>query len=169
MNSKKLKAMGLKARFLANIEKEDAGCWIWTGSKTPSGYGRIFVKGVTWRAHRLAYKLFNGPLHDELCVCHKCDNPLCVNPGHLWLGTHAENIQDRHVKGRTAVGRAISNTNKLSEKEVLAMRSLWEKKGARLKPGARGGFNYSELGRRFGVSSTMARNIILRKSWKHLP
>lgn len=161
--------MSLSERFFDKVifPADPRGCWLWTGAPLKSGYSRIIVKGKNYRAHRLSYLIHHGDPGD-LFVCHRCDNPPCVNPGHLFLGTPVDNSADRNKKHRVANGRKISNTVKLTELLVLEIRSLWEKDGKQLRPGQRGGLNYSEIGRRFGISHVQARNVILRKNWAHI-
>lgn len=99
---KKWEYAPLKDRFLANIDKS-CDCWLWTGAKNKQGYGHLKIKGKTYRAHRVSYELFNGKIPPGFLVMHKCDNPLCVNPNHLKLGTHKDNTQDMMEKGRDNV------------------------------------------------------------------
>lgn len=74
-------------------------CWIWKAGKQ-KGYGRFVINGKTYRSNRIAYSLIKGPIGKGLCVCHKCDNPCCVNPDHLWLGTSRDNTRDMIRKRR---------------------------------------------------------------------
>ena len=147
----------LARRFWCLVEKTD-GCWLWTGSHFPFGYGYITVGSrltkQIWLAHRLAWVLTNGPILDDLCVCHSCDNPGCVNPAHLFLGTRDENNRDRQEKGRGARGEHQGHA-KLTWDEVVEVRRLY----------ALGDISQSELARRFGVSQPAIGAVVTYRSW----
>ena len=92
--------------FWSDLKTTDSGCREWTGGKNDRGYGTIYFKGKVCRTHRVAWELANGPILNGLHVLHHCDNPLCCNPDHLFLGTNLDNIADKTAKGRAFNGRA---------------------------------------------------------------
>lgn len=136
-------------KLLSKTRVSDCGCWEWTASKSGKGYGQFFVNGKNWPTHRLSYELHHGPIPKGMFVCHRCDNRICVNTDHLFLGTNADNVADMVAKGR-------QSKHKLTESDVIAIRST---RGATQK----------ELASRFGVSSGLVSLILARKSWGWLP
>lgn len=100
-----LKPRGREATFWAAVKKTD-GCWEWTGYRRKSKqlYGSIMVNAKHMYAHRYSWLLHNGPIPDDMIVCHRCDNPSCVRPDHLFLGTDADNVADMVAKGRNSRG-----------------------------------------------------------------
>lgn len=95
--------MSSQERFMAKVQQTDA-CWLWTGYRQKNGYGKVSARSAGFPgvqlAHRLAWLLFVGPIPPGRLVLHRCDNPRCVRPGHLFLGTHADNVADMLQKGR---------------------------------------------------------------------
>ena len=127
------------------------GCWLWTAS-TIRGYGQIRNGHKTLKAHRVAYERAYGPVPDGMCVCHRCDVPACVNPAHLFLGTYADNNQDRSQKGRTARQRGEAHgMARLTEKQIAEIRS------------ATG--TQRDIGLRFGISQSHVSNIRNGHNW----
>lgn len=152
-------AVPIEKRFWQYVQKgTDKDCWIWTGSKCGRNgtYGQISFNGRRVVAHRVSYILAHGDIPNSLDVCHTCDNSLCVNPAHLWLGTHAENIHDRSVKGRSRAGA--------SHKHPLAKLN-WEMVGQIRTLYRQGGITQRQLARRFGVSAPNISLVITGKAW----
>ena len=92
-------------RFELKVVRDDCmpnGCHIWTASVNHKGYGTVGFNGKTYRAHRVSYTIYKGQIPDGLQVCHRCDNPPCVNPAHLFLGTQSDNEKDKIAKGRNS-------------------------------------------------------------------
>lgn len=134
-----------------NSMLRESGCIEYTGIKFPSGYGRVQFKKKTWYAHRLSYTLYKGEITKGLHVCHKCDNPCCINPEHLFLGTVKDNMQDRDAKGRGAIKPGMENPNAhIPWETVLAIRETRKK-----------GFTNRELAVMFGVSQQHVSSICL--------
>lgn len=161
------------ARFWMHVEKTES-CWIWKGAKNTKGYGITGVPGgKTTKAHRIAFEFIKGNYAKELCVLHNCpsgDNPACVNPAHLFLGTRAVNNDDMRNKGRAVKGgnksglanckyeRGAGHHNaKLNDQKVKEIRAM-----------AESGNGYVEIAVKFGVAPNTVHKIINRKSWKHL-
>ena len=151
---------GQVERFLEKIEKTDS-CWLWTGKPAPGvGYGRFKIKAVTHYAHRLAYDYFVGPIPEDdsyhgICVCHKCDVRLCVNPEHLFLGTAQDNMLDKMSKDRHRCpagemhGRATLTWGEVSEIRKLRLQ----------------GVLLREISARFGVSPPTISMICNGRLW----
>ncbi len=140
-------------------------CWEWTGRRSTYGYGAFRTGGTYSRkqlyAHRFAYELYVGPIPDGLLVCHHCDNRLCVNPAHLFLGTIADNMRDAAVKGRKMACAKRGERHyraRLTEEQVREMRQLRETTSLTL----------DEIGTRFGVAKHVVYHVVHRKTWKHV-
>ncbi len=141
------------------IRTELGPCWIWTKSKGHSGYGMASFKGMPRRAHRFSWEVNNGRIPAFFQVLHKCDNPPCVNPQHLFLGDPKDNSNDKIAKGRASDMRGNNNpAAKLSEVQITEIRMATKNRGmGRI------------VAKKFGVSPTCISRIRLWRSWRHVP
>jgi hypothetical protein len=149
-------------RFQAKYKIDPVSkCWNWTASKQSDGYGRFRDGGKMRKAHRVSFELHCGPIpqgegHHGTCVLHKCDNRVCVNPEHLFLGTHDDNMADKVAKGRQVRHRGTGHGRaKLSETDVLAIREAE-------------GMTKRKIAAQFGVSETVIGHVLSRKLWAHI-
>lgn len=149
-------------RFWEYVNKKAKDeCWEWTGTKDAYGYGVYSINHVLYKAHRVSYYFENGYVDKNLKCCHKCDNPSCVNPHHLWLGTQRENVLDRHKKGRTVTGHLYGEDNpraKLKKEDVLWIRENYNPKT----------WSTVKLAKRYNVCRTKISQILKRESWVHV-
>ena len=160
-------------RFWARVNKNgpqiayvDDKCWLWTGTFNPSGYGNVNIKSKNYPAHRISWLLKYGDFPDierpeRLFVLHKCDTRPCVNPEHLFLGTHQDNMIDMVEKGRAgtspnAIKGEANGSAKLTNEQVLKIRRIGRSSC------------YEDTAKRFGVSPATISNIIRRNNWKHI-
>ena len=140
-------------RFLEKfIKYPNNQCWIWHGAKNKAGYGLFRINGKQKLAHRFSYEYYIGDFDRELCVCHHCDNPSCVKPSHLFVGTHKDNSDDMIAKGRDY--HPVENTAKLDQTAVLEIRKSGEADRS--------------IAPKYGISRSLVGAIRRREIWKHL-
>ena len=161
----------VEQRFLEKVAKTRK-CWVWIASRV-RGYGQFRALGEH-RAHRVSYVLYRGKVPEGMKVLHRCDNPLCVNPAHLFLGTNKENSEDMVAKRRQACGSRNGSKlyperlvrgeqhhqTHLTEADVLTIRKAY-RKGVR-------GHGYDSLAKRFSVDKATIARIVKRKYWSHV-
>lgn len=145
-----------ETRFWLKVRRTET-CWLWSGAKDEIGRPAFVWNGKTGRAHRFSWALHHGPIPKGLEVCHHCDNPRCVNPEHLFLGTHAENMQDCGRKGRQRGNRGMffgerHPMHKLTTDDVNVIR-------------LRRGESARKLADEFGVSTCTIREIQTGRTW----
>lgn len=123
-------------------------CWIWIKAKNPKGYGKVGVNGKNRLAHRVSYSQTFGPIPDKMLVLHKCDNPSCVNPDHLFIGNNQDNMTDMSKKGRS--------NSKLTSKQVQEIRNHRQN-----------GLSLSSIANKFSITLENVYYITKNKTWKH--
>ncbi len=148
----------IASRFLKKVSKSN-DCWNWKAGKNPAGYGRFNVSGKNELAHRVSYKIHIGKIPAGLYVLHSCDNPSCVNPEHLWIGSGSDNIRDMDKKGRRVVVPCPGERNgysKLTNRAVGFIRKNKHKLTRRL------------LAKRFGVCMSTISYVWGFRIWRHI-
>ena len=152
--------LDLRAVYAANVTPAGADeCWDWAGRTGEFGYGEVCIsqpKKYRVRAHRLSWEIHRGPIPHGLCVLHKCDRPVCVNPDHLFLGTRTDNNADRQRKGRTPRGESTASA-KLSEADVTSVREM-----------AAHGFRARAISTHLELSVSAVRGILEQDTWSHV-
>jgi hypothetical protein len=187
--------VNIERRFWSKVNKNgptqphmDSPCWEWTGAHNYQGYGRFGVDGINNHAHRVSFML-RGAIPSGLCVLHRCDNPPCVRPDHLWLGTRADNIADMDAKGRRVFhsGPAHANFGKPVKTPAFGDKNGSRRHPERLPRGsshwharvseadvmsiracASAGEPLPELSVRFCVNYQTIWSIVRRRTWRHI-
>jgi len=138
-----------------SMPEPNSGCQLWLGHVNVWGYGAMRHAGKMRRVHRLAWIVANGEIPEGMHVCHRCDVPTCINPHHLWLGTHDENMADKAVKGRAYIMLGIQQPlAKLTDERVREIRNST--------------LSLRHFAQKFGVTYTAVRHARIGHTWRHL-
>lgn len=156
--------LSLESRFWLKVEKFELGCWLWVGKTNKDNYGIIKHCNRYRRANRVSWVIHFGNIPPGKFVLHRCDNPKCVNPNHLFLGTQADNIADMVSKGRNLAPGAIDpvvgeqhGRSKLTEKDVIEIRKWYvPRRGV------------GQLAAKFGISRSHVARLVNGINWKHI-
>lgn len=153
--------MNSEDRFWSKVDRSGDvdSCWPWQAGKNERGYGLFWLRDRNVMAHRYAYELTYGPLPEGMLACHRCDNPPCCNPAHLFAGTYADNAHDRDQKGRhnPAEGSAHGSAT-LTDDLVRSMKIRY----------AQGGISQRELARLYNVTTQTVSSIMVGRYWDHV-
>lgn len=148
-------------KLMTKIVKQLDGCWVFTEAPRSGGYGAVVIhRGDSgmyrWPAHRLTYEHFNGPIPKGMLVCHKCDNRLCCNPDHLFIGTAKDNLSDMARKGRSLHGERANNV-KLTHDDIVQIYRMRDQR-----------MTYREIGEKFGVTYGCIHMICAGRNWQRV-
>jgi len=157
--SRMVKDKSVQDRFMAKVMPEpNTGCWIWIASMNIKGYGTFGIgqRSMSSTSHRVSYEMFKGDIPKGMHVLHHCDNPFCVNPDHLWLGTNLDNNKDKVKKGRAAKG-IFHPRARLNDNYVRIIREAYSM-----------GFTKMSIAKYFKIGHTTVRSIIDGINWKHV-
>lgn len=159
IDGRKTRARPTVERFWPKVAKSpDGGCWNWTAAKTAFGYGKIYDRGSIVGAHCFSFELANGPIPAGMWVLHRCDNPACVNPAHLFLGTSADNVRDMDAKGRRRGWSPRGESNPAAKLKAYQVNEIRDALAAKT--------NRAELARRYSVSPHLITAIAQGKVWR---
>jgi hypothetical protein len=157
VKQKQLHGLSLLERWDAYVERS-TGCWEWSGYRDPNGYGRLNIGNRPILAHRISWEIHHGPITPDQHVCHRCDNPSCVRPEHLFLGDQVRNMADKMAKKRHRYGVSRGEAHGCSKITAEQVQEIRAAEGTN-----------TEIAKRFQLSRTQTRDIRSRKSWRHLP
>lgn len=152
----------IEERFWAKVDKRGPDeCWPWGASDSEHGYGWFKFRGKMVRAHRIAWLFTHGSLREDEVVRHRCDNPPCCNPTHLLNGTQAQNVadMDERDRRRSVRGEQVGNA-RLTAEQVIEIRQAYSPSD---EP------TWTAIGRLYGVSGCTVRDVVRRRTWRHLP
>lgn len=136
------------------------GCWVWAARKDDWGYGVIDYDGKPWKAHRLMWLAMHGSIPGRKLVLHKCDRPACVNPDHLFLGTHTDNMADMKAKGRARSGGVSGERHGHSRLTEEIVKDIRRRCASGERP--------TEVGKLYGLNYRSVRRIVTREQWSHV-
>lgn len=142
-------------RFVKKYSVSDSGCWEWKYPRPDGRANTFFHEGKVQSAYRVSYQLHVGPIPEGICVLHRCDNGLCVNPGHLFLGTYVDNYHDMVSKGRANIARGMGKkSTKLTDDAVKDIKTS--------------SMNGNQLAKKYGVKRQTVYDILAGKTWRHI-
>lgn len=183
----RMRGYPVEVRMLAKLKLAPNGCWEWTAFRDLGGYGMVQLNGRAVRSHRVSWAMHNGEIPQGMCVLHKCDNPPCCNPFHLYLGTNADNNADKVARNRQAKGDNVGmrlhpesklwgdrnparlHPNRLTRGEKLHTAVLTETDVVNARISYAEGVTRRELSRQYGVSYSTIDCVVNRRTWRHVP
>lgn len=150
-----------------------AQCWVWTGAKHTTGYGVIRTGKKIVKSHRAAWVAYGNEIQEGQCVLHRCDNRMCCNPSHLFLGSRSENTEDRHRKGRSKGPVGEKNARHLHpEKTARGERqgnaALTDRKVREILAAYKAGESQRKIADRYGVAKSTIGRVVRRTHWRHV-
>lgn len=158
LSKKTRKKRNVVERFLESFEIKDNGCWEWKKINASHKYGTFTINKVIILAHRFSYFFYKGNIPEGMEICHKCDNRRCVNPNHLFLGTHYDNMHDAIKKNKITHEKGETHARaKLTEKEVYEIKGL-----------LKNGMMQRRIAEKYGVHEETIRCIKIGRNWRHL-
>lgn len=145
-------------RFWSRVSKQKSGCWVWIGATNGPGYGKFYDGTKVEMAHRFSFILAHGSIDPGQFICHRCDNPPCVNPEHLFVGSQSDNLRDAYSKGRMA----ICKLNASGRGNQIKL-TIYDVREIRLRH--RRGETQTSIAEDFEINQTMVSAIVRNKSW----